>query len=263
MSKRGSTSQKYSWENGPMSLIPTPASETGHTDQFTSSASEMALVHNCIIRALNSIYIQAPHVPSTEYVNFVPYCLATYQGLTAHHDGEEEFLFKELEKMTGEEGIMEANVQGHRDFDTIFEEWGHWLESCAAKSDNFSPDKCRSMMDGFMPPLSAHLAAEIPTLMALSRFGDKVDLQGLMKKEGEIAMGGMSKTTQLPLFLLNHDTTFESGIHTFPPVPAPVRFLLRSVFGRWQSQWWQFSTCGFDGLPRELKFLESQVTPAK
>lgn len=114
-----------------------------------------------------------------------------------------------------------------------------------------------------MTPLGAHLAAEIPSLMALSRFGDKLDLQGLIKQEGDKAMGGMSKTTQLPLFLLNHDTTFESGIHSFPPVPAPMLFMLRSVFGRWQRQWWQFSTCGYDGLPRELKFLGPERALAK
>lgn len=215
----------------------------------------MALVHNCIIRALNSIYIQAPHIPVSQHQNFTRYCIATAQGLSAHHDGEEKTFFPALERLTGETGLMDANVQGHRDFDTAFGAWAVWLESCAAAKQGFSAETCRSMMDSFMPPLAAHLAAEIPTLLSLSRFGDALDLRGLMQKEGEEVMGGMSKTTQLPLFLVNHDVAFEQGIHNFPPVPPPVRFVLRHVFGRWQSAWWQFATCGFDGMPRELKYL--------
>lgn len=248
---------RFSWEQGPMQLIWTPISQTDATDQYTKVASEMALVHNCIIRALNSIYIQAPHVPASQYPNFISYSLSVYQGLTMHHDGEEETFFPLIEELTGEKGLMDANVQGHRDFDTNFNAWGKWLEECSSPTTKttFSPTTCIAMMDAFISPLSDHLAAEIPTLLALSRFEDKkLDLLAIMDEEGKKVMGGMSKTTQLPMFLLNHDTTFEGGIHNFPPVPAPVKFVLREVCGRWQSAWWQFSTVGFDGFPREVKY---------
>ena len=176
-----------------------------------------------------------------------------------HHDSEEAFLFPQIEKATGTTGLMDDNVQGHRDFHDNFEAWGHWLEDVVARKADFESTKCRIMMDGFMTPLSAHLADEIPTLLGLAKFGDGLDLAGLLNKEGEMVMGGMSKTTQLPLFLLNHDITFEGSIHAFPAVPAPVKFVLRSVMGRWQSSWWQFATCGYDGRPRELKFLGNEI----
>jgi hypothetical protein len=221
----------------------------------------MALVHNCIIRALNSIYLQAPFVPTREHQNFLAYAHATYLGLTMHHDGEEEMFFPELEKRTGEKGIMESNVQGHRDFDKQFDAWGKWLERCMASAkdkkevEQFDASKCRAMMEAFMPPLSEHLADEIPTLLDLRRFPD-LDLRQMMADEGEKIMGSMSKTDLLPLFFVNHDVLFEGGIHNFPPVPAPVKFVLSQVFGRWQSAWWQFATCGLDGKPRELKYLK-------
>lgn len=214
----------------------------------------MVLVHNCLTRALNSIYIQAPHIPSSENKNFINYCLATYQGLKAHHNGEETFLFPGLEKMAGTTGLMEANVQGHRDFEAGMSEWGVWLTSCKADPFSFSPSLCKIMLDAFVPALSAHLAAEIPTLLSLAPYGDKIDLLGLMKKDGEKVMGGMSKTTQLPIFLTNHDVTWENGIHDFPPLPPPVRWVLREVAARKKASWWKFSTCGFDGRPRELKW---------
>jgi hypothetical protein len=251
-----STTTEFSWETSPMPLIPTPTFQTDATDVFTMVASEMALVHNCIIRALNSIYLQAPHVPASEHANFIAYSLATYQGLMAHHDGEEHTFFPELEHLTGETGLMDENVDGHREFDTKLGEWGHWLEACKAGTKTFSATTCLSMMDVFLPALHTHLCDEIPSLLALKRFPDlQSRLPALMEAEGQKVMGAMSKTELLPMFLLNHDVGFEGSRHNFPPLPPPVRWVLREVCGRWNGGWWKFATCGFDGRARELRFL--------
>ncbi|KAH7066936.1 hemerythrin HHE cation binding domain-containing protein [Paraphoma chrysanthemicola] len=254
--KPQSSKQTFSWETTPMSLIPTPAFQTSATDVFTAVASEMALVHNCIIRALNSIYLQAPHVPASQHANFVAYSLAVYQGLMAHHDGEEHTFFPELEELTGETGLMDENVEGHRAFDTKLGQWGIWLETCKASKQSFDAAKCVSMMDSFIPSLHAHLVDEIPTLLALSRFPALAPiLPQKMEEEGKKVMGAMSKTEILPVFLLNHDVGFEGARHNFPPLPPPVKWVLREVCGRWNAAWWQFATCGFDGRAREVKFL--------
>ncbi|KAF2247120.1 hemerythrin HHE cation binding domain-containing protein, partial [Trematosphaeria pertusa] len=238
------------WEAGPMQLIPTPFSQTGLTDQYTFCASEMALVHNCVVRAFNSIYLQAPHIPVSEYANFVHYCIAAYDGLKAHHEGEEAHFFPEIERITGEKGLMEVNVEQHHAFEKGFNAWGKWLKDIEARKNNFSPDMCRSLMDDFVAPLSTHLNDEIATLLSLARFGDKLDLRAMCKAEADKVMGGLGKTTQLPVFFLNHDTEFEGGVHNFPPIPPPVRWVLREVCGRWNREWWKFSSCGFDGRPR-------------
>jgi hypothetical protein len=254
------TTTKFSWETSPIALIPTPAFESNAIDVFTLVASQMALVHNCFIRALNSIYLQVPHVPAIEYPNFVAYSLATYQGLMAHHDGEEHTLFPELERLTGETGLMDENVDGHRAFDSKLGEWGYWLEACKKGRNSFNSDTCTIMMDAFLPALHSHLCAEIPTLLALSRFpGIASQLPAKMEEEGKKVMGAMSKTELLPVFLLNHDVGFEGSRHDFPPLPAPVRWVLREVCGRWNAEWWKFATCGFDGKARELKFLGGGV----
>jgi hypothetical protein len=84
----------------------------------------------------------------------------------------------------------------------------------------------------------------------------KLDLRKLCKEEGDMVMGSLSKTQTLPVFFLNHDVTYEGGLHAdFPPLPAPVRWVLREGFPRWKAEWWKFSTCGYDGRPRELAFL--------
>ena len=251
-----STRKQYEWESGPIPIITTPFYQTGATDQYTHAASEMALVHNCIIRAINSIYIQAPHMPVTEYRHFVKYCLATHEGLTAHHDGEEEIFFPEIERMTGEHGLMAPSISQHHAFAKGFTAWANWLKSIEARKNNFSPDMCRSLMDDFIPPLAAHLHDEIAFVLSLARFGSKLDLRALGKKEGDLVMARLSKTKVLPVFMLNHDAEFEGGWHAFPPVPRIVRWVLRSVFGRWEAKWWVFSTVGYDGRARALKYVE-------
>jgi len=92
----------------------------------------MAVVHNMIIRALNSIYLQAPHVQQKDVKDFLAYCYCWYECIDgtsdmmrypvfitwltklAHHRGEEEFLFPKLEAACGEKGLMDANVKQHR-----------------------------------------------------------------------------------------------------------------------------------------------------
>lgn len=243
-----------SWQLGPIPLISTPLSLTGATDQYTLAASEMALVHNCIIRAVNSIAIQSAYIPAVEVINFINYSLATYHGLVAHHDGEEAHFFPDLERITGEAGLMEENVQGHRDFDTKFSAWGEWLKACIEGEETWSHSQNLRLMQDFMPPLQRHLHDEIPSILALSRFGDTLDLKKMFEKEGEKVMGGMCKRTVLPIFFFNHDDTFEGGRHHFPPLPFPVKWVLKNVFGRSRSEWWKFACCGFDGRPRELRY---------
>ena len=113
---------KFSWEQGPMHLVSTSS----------SAASEATIIHNCIVRALNSIYIQAPHVPMSEYNNFIAYCLSAYDCLSAY---------------------LKTNL------DAKSKEWGNWLRSIASKRNNFNPEICRGMMDDFMPSLSTALGS--------------------------------------------------------------------------------------------------------
>lgn len=93
----------------------------------------MALMHNAIIRALNSIYKQAPHVEAKDNKDFIDYALCWYEILYSmpygfvegrfqktanldsdHHESEEEFFFPAVEQAADEKGIMDTNVEQHR-----------------------------------------------------------------------------------------------------------------------------------------------------
>ena len=49
------------------------------SDQYVEAASAMAVVHNIVIRGLNSIYVQAPNVVPGDYQAFIGYCLCWYE----------------------------------------------------------------------------------------------------------------------------------------------------------------------------------------
>lgn len=74
----------------------------------------MALAHNVIIRGLNSIYLQAPHLKPSDHSSFISYCKCWAELLDEHHDMEESVFFPEIERITGKVEIMDVNVEQHR-----------------------------------------------------------------------------------------------------------------------------------------------------
>lgn len=80
---------------------------------FVKVSADMGTVHNYMIRGLNSIYLQAPHVKPKDYAAFIGYASNFPVNLIAHHDGEEEGFFPDIEKAAGVPGLMKANVDQH------------------------------------------------------------------------------------------------------------------------------------------------------
>lgn len=77
------------------------------------TASEMCVVHNALLRGLNSIYIQGPNIKPADFKDFIGYSLCWFYVVHEHHTSEEEQFFPEIEEAVGEKGIMESNVQEH------------------------------------------------------------------------------------------------------------------------------------------------------
>lgn len=75
----------------------------------------MGLGHNVFIRSMNGIYRQAPHIKLEDHCDFVNYAKCWADVLEAHHTMEETSLFPQIEVKTGEVGIMEVNVEQHRE----------------------------------------------------------------------------------------------------------------------------------------------------
>lgn len=107
------TTDELPWADGPCPLIHTPTYLTQKTDIWTKGATHMALLHNAILRGLNSIYLQAPHVRPADYADFVGYSLAWHRLVKSHHDDEEAELFPRVEGLLNEKGVWDVMLLEH------------------------------------------------------------------------------------------------------------------------------------------------------
>ena len=110
-------------------------------------------------------------------------------------------------------------------------------------------------MDDFLPALHTHFSDTVPALLALSRLGSSLDIKELSRREGELVLKRLSKTTELPAMLCNFDIAFEGGKHTFPEVSGVSGWLVKNWYARSKKGWWRFATCGRDGRPKRLEFV--------
>jgi hypothetical protein len=170
-------------------LSRTTDSNQSQTDVFDELASEMCHVHNMINRGLNSIYLQAPHITPADEKHFCKYVLGWYNLLHSHHSGEEESFFPVVEGMTGVKGIMDNNVEQHKAFHDGIDSLKAFADAVVADKQKYDGSRLVALIDGFGPALTQHLADEIPTILSLRQYGDK--MAGLPKafdEEGEKAM---------------------------------------------------------------------------
>jgi hypothetical protein len=144
----------------------------------------MALAHNGMIRGLNSIYLQAPHIPPNDKTakrDFLTYCQCWCESMHHHHDAEEAEFFPSLEQIAGVPGLMAQNVEQHRAFTPGFEKFHEYVKTCAVK--DFDGLKLRSLVEDFAGPLTTHLQDEIETLKALDKYDSEKVRQAYRRLE--------------------------------------------------------------------------------
>ena len=100
-------------------------------------------------------------------------------GSSDHHNAEETVFFPEVEKITGERGIMDQNVEQHHAFLPGMDAWTQYTSDCMKKEggQKFDATHFTKLIDAFAPKLVVHLAEEIQTLLAL----DKYDIAAVKK----------------------------------------------------------------------------------
>ena len=77
----------------PLPLLSTPSLDP-KSHGAVQGAIEMVLIHNCFIRAMNSIYYHAPYVTEPKDIrDYLHFCATFVAVLFHHHDCEERFIF--------------------------------------------------------------------------------------------------------------------------------------------------------------------------
>ncbi|CAG9990580.1 unnamed protein product [Clonostachys byssicola] len=241
----------------PFPLVPTPnyrlKKDGKKPDDFDNCASLMGVIHNTILLGLNSIYLQAPNITAKDQKAFCAYILKWHEFLDLHHKNEELEFFPTVEKLAGEEGIMEPNVEQHHKFEPGINSFISYVKDCQNGKENYDGEKISNMIDEFGNILAGHLADEIPTLLSLRKYGDKMDtLSKVFDEEGAKSMKAMG-LGGLCFFFANQDLHYEEDLYAdFPPAPDFIKFLCRNVVWWSNTELYKFSSCDRLGNMRPL-----------
>lgn len=144
----------------------------------------MTHAHNVIIRGLNAIIQQAPHVKDSRDLNYnlkdvkdlLFYVQSWSKMVNHHHWVEESFMFPELNKFSGNPSFMDDASHQHELFHG-------GMEKLLTYSSTTKPGEYRweggmkEIIDSFSKPLTDHLYAEIDQFL---RMGN-LDSAGLRK----------------------------------------------------------------------------------
>lgn len=134
-------------------------------------ATQMALAHNGILRGLNSIYLQATHIPREDLgtvKDFLTYCQCWGESMHHHHDAEEAVFFPSIEQISGVQGIMQRNIEQHRAFTPGFDRFQQYSRTCLPK--DYDGRRIRNLIEDFAESLTQHLHDEIETLRGLDKY---------------------------------------------------------------------------------------------
>jgi hypothetical protein len=162
------------WADRPFSLV----TETGvlHRKNYTldhpavSMAQQMALAHNVILRSMNASINQCLYVlPGTvEAHDFMKFNQSVFEVLKLHHDVEEEYMFQEIERLTGVPGLMDQNLQEHKDFQDGLGQFRKYVFGTSA--DNYDGQTLKALLEACGGTVEKHLHDKIPTLLNLQKY---------------------------------------------------------------------------------------------
>ncbi|KAL1965836.1 hypothetical protein VTN77DRAFT_5157 [Rasamsonia byssochlamydoides] len=243
------------WADRPWELIETP-SKTADVNEHPAVyiANEMAFAHNSMLRGLNSIYLQAPHVHDPRDVaDFLFFVKSWAAWVSHHHVLEEERMFPDFEKVIGTPGFLEGNINQHHAFQPALK------RLLAYGSDTQPADydavTLRSIVEEMAPGLRQHLSDEIQSLLSMRSYDGKALLK--VYKDCEAEAGKQDKTVVPPMVLGLRDVTFEGG-NKWPAMPPLSELFVHYIFARKHAGSWRFLPCDTWGKPRPLAFVEKE-----
>ena len=116
----------------------------------------------------------------------------------------------------------------------------------------FSGTTLLAIMATFQEPFEKHMRNEITTIANFAHHPqtpsvgsdlEKATEADFEKREGA-ALQNSGMTDVLPFFLFNFDAEFEEGTwRNWPPIPAPVRWVLLNIAKFKHPGWWKFASC--------------------
>ncbi|KAI1818752.1 hypothetical protein GGS20DRAFT_581145 [Poronia punctata] len=262
------------WADEPFKLIEIPALKIKNDHYAIEAASEMANAHNVLIRGLNAIIQQGPHISSTstsssssysskDVKDFLAYVHIWIETVHHHHSVEETFLFPEIEKVSGgKKGMMDEAKGQHEGFQKGLKELDEYALRKREEGVEGGEYKwegeggMKRIVDGFSKDLVEHLYEEIEVFLGLRVLLDSEEFRRTGERAQEVAKSSGNiglLYTLVPMVLGTADRTYP-GSADFPPFGWFMPYLVNYWFGVGNGAW-RFHPCDFWGRPRPLAFV--------
>lgn len=230
----------------------------------------MAHVHNCMLRNLNSILIQAPRIADSssspsynaeDVKDLLFFTAAFLKTLSHHHHVEETALFPPLAALPGvPKDLLDGPIEQHQAFHDGLVELQSYCARYLQEPAGYRWSEMKGILDSFTPALTHHLTAEIDTLHELEQYTDSDAVWQIWCQVEKAAMKDSAFADfydVFPSMLGSADHTHEGG-NEFPAVPGPMKWALQYWFAKRGERpgAWRFCPSDFWGQPRELLFLQ-------
>ncbi|RXW22213.1 hypothetical protein EST38_g3642 [Candolleomyces aberdarensis] len=222
---------------------PLPADyATNHVANF---GIEMSCIHNVFIRALNSLWVNAPLVNPADELGFAGYASTFCEILHFHHHGEEDIIFPFLEKQVS----MQENVAQHAAMLAGLDAFAEYMQNVANGSEKYDGLRVKGLIEIFGDVLTDHLHAEIPTLSPenLAKF-DYKELSDMVAQHNKHIQDMPGKFTIFPLVATHHPW---NEIPEWPAdMPGPVKFFIKYITPLRYPSYWKFAPFNGRGQPQ-------------
>lgn len=243
------------WADGPFPLVPkksVPIDAKNPNHMAYKASNMMADIHNCLLRGLNSIYNQAPYVTKPQDIQDLLLLVKLWcDEVTSHHTAEEVKLFPDIERLTGIEGFMEANIEQHHEFYPGLDALRAFAENRTVKT--YNGKELQLIIEDFGEVLQRHLRDEIDTLMKLDAYSDE-GLRNVLEEAHQHALKSADPSVQLPIIMRTWDNSFEGCEGGFF-VPWFIFYLESWWYSRGKySGAWRFLPCTTWGQRVPLPF---------
>ncbi|KAI0601661.1 hypothetical protein F4775DRAFT_589429 [Biscogniauxia sp. FL1348] len=252
------------WVDGPWPLIETPSKTQSVTHPALHIANEMAHTHNAMLRGLNAVYLQAPHVRQPADVADLAFLARAWSAwVLDHHALTQTAMLPGFERVLGlQPGTLSSSsdVTSYKcpdDDDEAGEGDGDELASALLLVHAYA-SAAHADPATYDPAALRDLLARLGDLLAphLSRQRRANALMRTYAACAARAADALDRPVAAPMMLGLRDATYEAGRgRDWPRLSVPAVHAVADRLAPRHAGAWRFLPCDVWGRKRELGFL--------